>query len=44
MVNLPLLHGIAQGPHNMLLAHHVREGARAVAAVQRWAGGHFVRV
>ena len=40
MVDLALLHGIAQGPHDMLLAYDVRERARAVAAVQRWAGGH----
>ena len=44
MVDLALLDGIAQGPDDMLLAHDVRERARAVAAVQRWAGGHVVRV
>ena len=44
MVDLALLNGVAQGPHDMLLAHDVRERARAVAAVQRWAGGHVVRV
>ena len=44
MVDLALLDGIAQGPHDMLLAHDVRERSRAVAAVQRGAGGHVVRV
>jgi hypothetical protein len=44
MVDLALLDGIAQGPDDMLLAHDVRERSRAVAAVQRGAGGHVIRV
>ena len=40
MVDLALLDGVAQGAHDVLLAHDVRERARAVAAVQRGAGGH----
>ena len=40
VVDLALLDGVAQRAHDVLLADHVGEGARAVAAVERGAGGH----
>ena len=40
VVDLALLDRVAQRAHDVLLAHDVGERARAVAAVQRGAGGH----
>ena len=40
VVDLALLDRVAQRAHDVLLADHVGEGARAVAAVQRGGGGH----
>jgi hypothetical protein len=40
MVDLALLDGVAQGAHDVLLAHDVGERARAMTAVQRGSGGH----
>ena len=37
-MDLALLHGVAQGAHDVLLADDVGEGARAMAAVERGAG------
>jgi hypothetical protein len=39
-MDLVLLDRVAQGPHDVLLADDVREGARTMAAVERGAGGH----
>ena len=44
VVDLPALHGVAQGAYDVLLADDVGEAARAVAAVERGAGGHGFRV
>jgi hypothetical protein len=43
-MDLVLLDRVAQRADDVLLAHHVVEGARAMAAVQRGAGGHSERV
>ena len=40
MVDLPLLDGVAERADDVLLTDDVGEGARAVTAVERRAGGH----
>ena len=40
MVNLALRYRVAQRAHDVLLADDVSERARAVATVERRAGGH----
>ncbi len=35
VMHAPALDGVAQRPHDRVLAHHVREAPRAVAAIQR---------
>src|SRR4029453_8145249 len=40
VVDLALLHRVAQRPHDVLLADDVGERARSVSAVERGAGGH----
>ena len=40
VVDLPLLDGVAERAHDVLLTDDVGERARAVAAVERRAGGH----
>ena len=40
MVDLALLDRVAQRAHDVLLADDLGEGAGAVAAVERGAGGH----
>ena len=40
MMHLPLRDGVLERAHDVLLADHLRERARAVATVKRGADGH----